>query len=93
MCPLLLLPAPPVTYPPDCRMDPQRFTSVLLPHSSALTCTLRHLLSICLSPSCRRMDPQAFQLSPACQEELKATRMKKRVHDILSKALAEKREG
>lgn len=39
------------------------------------------------------MDPAAFQLSPACQAELKATRMKKRVHELLAKALAAKQEG
>jgi hypothetical protein len=39
------------------------------------------------------MDPAAFEITPACQAEMKATRMKKRVHEILSKALAEPREG
>ena len=40
-----------------------------------------------------KMDPAAFEITPACQAEMKATRMKKRVHEILSKALAEPREG
>ena len=52
---------------------------------------LRELLS--LEGVAVRMDPAAFQLSLACQEEMKATRMKKRVHDILAKALEEKSEG
>lgn len=40
-----------------------------------------------------KMDPEAFKLNPACEAEMKGTRMKKRVYDILSKALAEPREG
>ncbi|KAL4420950.1 hypothetical protein ABPG77_004579 [Micractinium sp. CCAP 211/92] len=41
-----------------------------------------------------RMRPEDFQLNPACQAEMKATRMKKRVYEILQKALAEPpREG
>lgn len=39
------------------------------------------------------MDPAAFQLTPACEAEMKGTRMKKRVHDILAKALEESKEG
>jgi len=39
------------------------------------------------------MDPEVFQVSAACEGEMKATRMKKRVYDILSKALAEPKQG
>jgi hypothetical protein len=39
------------------------------------------------------MDPNAFQLSPECEAEMKATRMKKRVFELLSKTLAEPRQG
>lgn len=39
------------------------------------------------------MDPETFKVTPACEAEMKATRMKKRVFEILSKALAEKKEG
>lgn len=40
-----------------------------------------------------KMDPEVFKVSPACEAEMKATRMKKRVFDILSKALAEPKQG
>ena len=40
-----------------------------------------------------RMDAATFELSPADEAELKATRMKKRVFDILSKQLKESKEG
>lgn len=40
------------------------------------------------------MRPEDFQLKPACEAEMKATRMKKRVYEILQKAMAEpRREG
>lgn len=35
-----------------------------------------------------RMRPEDFQLNPACEAEMKATRMKKRVYEILQKAMA-----
>lgn len=34
------------------------------------------------------MRPEDFQLNPACEAEMKATRMKKRVYEILQKAMA-----
>lgn len=39
------------------------------------------------------MDPAAFQLTPACEAEMAAARMKKRVFEILSKARAQERQG
>jgi hypothetical protein len=39
------------------------------------------------------MDPTAFQLTPACEAEMKGARIKKRVYEILHKALGERREG
>lgn len=39
------------------------------------------------------MDPEAFKVAPACEAEMKGTRMKRRVFDILSKALAEPKAG
>lgn len=39
------------------------------------------------------MDAGTFQVSAACEAEMKGTRMKKRVFDILSKALGEPKEG
>ena len=40
-----------------------------------------------------RMDPSVFSpLGAACEAEMKAARMKRRVFDILSKALAEQQQ-
>lgn len=52
----------------------------------------KHACKLPPSPQVK-MDPEVFKVSPACEAEMKATRMKKRVFDILSKALAEPKQG
>ena len=71
---------------------PRPLPSPPLPRQAAFTPKeLRELLG--LEGVRVALDPAAFRLSPACEAELKGTRMKKRVFDILAKALAEPKEG